>query len=277
MSHKHRLLAAAAALLFALPLPAAAADSTDIIPVTLAGEPVCAGQARLIDERTYMPLRSFCEAMGVDAVRWSADERAAYAEAEGLALRAGIDERWITVNGRAFGAPEGVRLVDGVTMVPIRPLARAFGLDVSWDGGTRSVTLTDSGTGYAAPASAVYDEEDLYWLSRIISAESRGEPFVGQLAVGNVVLNRVASDEFPDSIYGVVFDRKWGVQFSPVANGTIYAEPAESAVLAAKLALEGYTVSEEILYFLNPRLATNFWIPQNRPFAMTIGTHDFYT
>ena len=98
----------------------------------------------------------------------------------------------------------------------------------------------------------------------------------GQIAVGNVVGNRVASKEFPNSIYGVIFDRKHGTQFSPVASGTIYKTPAASSVIAAKICLEGYSVSKQALYFFNPKLATSFWISKNCTYLFTIGTHRFY-
>ena len=106
-----------------------------------------------------------------------------------------------------------------------------------------------------------YNREDkLYWLSRIISAESRGEPLEGQIAVGNVVLNRVDSPDFPDTIYGVIFDDRWGGQFTPVRNGTIYQEPTEQSIQAAKLCLEGVNVAKDSLYFLAPALTNNHWI-----------------
>ena len=123
---------------------------------------------------------------------------------------------------------------------------------------------------------ANYDADEVYWLSRIISAEAKGEPMKGQIAVGNVVLNRVRSSAYPNTIYGVIFDRKHGTQFSPVSFGTIYQKPTASAEIAAKICLEGYSLSEDILFFLNPRASTNFWIVKNRPFAFTIGNHDFY-
>lgn len=278
MRKPHRFLAAAlSALCLTAALPVGAQDAPAAVSVELDGRTLCAGEARLIADRTYLPLRAFCADVGISGVVWAPDERAAYVTADGLSMRAGIGDRWITVNGRPFWAADEVRLVDGVTMVPVRPLARALGLAVEWDGDARRVLLTDSGQGYAAAAESVYSADDLYWLSRIISAESRGEPLEGQLAVGNVVLNRVASPEFPDTIYDVIFDRRYAIQFTPVANGSIYAEPTDSALLAAKLALEGVSVSDEILYFLNPDLSTSFWIVHNRPFAMTIGTHDFYT
>ena len=91
-----------------------------------------------------------------------------------------------------------------------------------------------------------------------------------------MVLNRVASAEFPDSIYGVIFDDRWGGQFEPVRNGSIYQEPTEESVLAAKLVLEGASVAGNSLYFLSPSLTSNHWIMNNRPYVMTIGCHWFY-
>ena len=121
-----------------------------------------------------------------------------------------------------------------------------------------------------------YNSNDLYWLSRIIHAESGGESFIGKCAVGNVVLNRVASSQFPGNIKDVIFDKKYGVQFTPAANGTIYNTPSEESVLAAKACLEGFSKSNSILYFLNPRIAENYWIINNRKYMFTIGNHDFY-
>ncbi len=125
-------------------------------------------------------------------------------------------------------------------------------------------------------SDAAYDYEDLYWLSRIISAEAKGESFTGQIGVGTVVLNRVKSKQFPNTVKGVVFDKKYGTQFTPVANGSIYDTPSASAVVAAKMCLDGYTLSGSVLYFLNPRIATSSWIQQNRKYAFRVGNHDFY-
>ena len=98
----------------------------------------------------------------------------------------------------------------------------------------------------------------------------------GQIAVGNVVLNRVKDPDYPDTIYGVIFDRNYGVQFEPVLNGSIYAEPTESAVAAAKLCLEGVDLSRGSIYFYDPAKAQSSWIGQNCTYVMTIGTHKFY-
>ena len=189
-------------------------------------------------------------------------------------------DRWLEAGGRYFYAPLGVRTVDGHVVAPLRALAEALGAQVSWDRATDRGTIT---TGRSAPAGdaeegkPAYSEQDLYWLSRIISAESQGEPLEGKLAVGTVVLNRVASSEFPDTIYDVIFDRKWGVQFTPVANGTVYLEPTEESVTAAKMVLAGAREAGNSLYFLDPTQTSNHWTIHNRTYVTTIGCHQFYS
>ena len=122
----------------------------------------------------------------------------------------------------------------------------------------------------------VYNADQVYWLARIISAEARGESMKGKLAVGNVVLNRVRSTAFPNTVYGVIFDRKYGTQFSPVANGTIYNTPTVDSIIAAKMCLEGYSLSSDILYFVNPQKAPDSWIAQNREYVFSVGNHAFF-
>jgi len=116
----------------------------------------------------------------------------------------------------------------------------------------------------------------VYWLSRIIEAEAAGESLKGKVAVGEVILNRVRSDEFPDTIWKVIFDTKFGIQFEPVANGTIYNTPSAESIKAAKMALDGSNYVGDCLYFLNPRIAESNWISKNRVHYTTIGNHEFY-
>jgi|GEM_PF-2194138 len=131
--------------------------------------------------------------------------------------------------------------------------------------------------GQEPTSRGTHREDDLYWLSRIIHAEAQGEPYEGKVAVGNVILNRVKSSDFPNTVYGVVFDKQFGyTQFSPVIDGSIYNTPNADSIETAKAVLKGERPVGDALYFLNPRKATNFWIVQNRRFSMTIGEHDFY-
>ncbi|MBR5454028.1 MAG: cell wall hydrolase [Clostridia bacterium] len=136
--------------------------------------------------------------------------------------------------------------------------------------------VTETVGGINGVPKVKYNDEDLYWLSRIIYAEAGTEPFEGMVAVGSVVMNRVASDSYPDTVYEVIFDKKFGVQFTPAATGTVYRTPSRDAITAAKICLCGYSVSDEILFFLNERIATSTWTRDNCQYVMTIGNHDFY-
>lgn len=243
-------------------------------PLIVDGTAVDAAGSCIYQNTTYVPLRTVTEALRPDAeVSWEDDHSVVCAP--GLDLTAQPGETYIEVNGRALYVPGGVRLEAGRTLVPVRVLASALDAQVDWDAATGTVSIT-GGSGAIAGAGSYYDAEELYWLSRIISAESQGEPLLGQIAVGNVILNRVASPEFPDSIYEVIFDSRWGGQFEPVRNQTIYNEPAASSVLAAKLCLEGASTAGDSLYFLAPALTDNHWTIEQRTFVATIGSHWFY-
>jgi N-acetylmuramoyl-L-alanine amidase len=152
-------------------------------------------------------------------------------------------------------------------------LCRALGLKISDNSGKINIS------GKYAPlksASSYYREDEVYWLSKIINAEAKGESLLGQIAVGDVIMNRVKSPLYPNTIYGVIFDRKYGVQFSPTLDGSIYATPSFTATLAAKICLEGTSLSDNALFFLNPKTAESNWIIRSREYAYSIGGHDFY-
>ena len=246
------------------------------IPITLDGKRILGASAYLIGGNTYVPLRAFSDAVGEYEISWNDYTKTATVKNEGvLHISATPGKQYISVNGRYFYTVGEILNVDGRLYVPVRPLAKAFALELEWDASTRSVSLVSTGK-RTKWANEVYNTDDLYWLSRIINAESGNEPFLGKIAVGNVVLNRKRSAQYPNTVYGVIFDRKHGLQFSPVGNGTIYNTPNTDSIIAAKICLEGYSLSSDILFFLNPRIATSFWIVYNRPFAFSIGRHDFY-
>lgn len=281
---KHNLIIFLLISVFALALALtsyAYAENAELLPVamTLDGERTEAG-ALLQNGVTYVPLRFFCALMGQNTVTWDSETNTANVKATGLDITAEVGSKYLVVNDRIFYCPEGIKLNSGVMYVPVRAIAKAYGVSVEWESGTAgyagTVVLTSGGK-RAEQASDVYDADVLYWLSRIISSESRGESLEGQIAVGNVVLNRMRSDEFPDTVYDVIFDKKFGVQFSPTVSGTIYDKPAEISVIAAKICLEGYSISDSILYFLNVSLSSSLWVSNNRTFVMTLGNHSFYS
>lgn len=218
----------------------------------------------------YVPLVAFAQSMDTYDVSW--DGQTARLASPVLTLSASPGQQWLEANGRCLYVPDGVRLVSGRTMVPVRTLAQVYGFDLKWD--ERTATVSVSGNGQLLEsAQTYYDEGTLYWLSRVISAESQGEPLIGQIAVGNVVLNRLNSDVFPDDLYQVIFQPG---QFEPVENGTIYNDPYHLSVIAAKLCLEGARVVGDCMYFFAPALSPGTWIVNNRTYHTTIGCHRFY-
>ena len=186
------------------------------------------------------------------------------------------DEECAVVNGRYFYLPGGLTELGGEQLWPLRELARMFSCTVSWDAESGSINLDVTGLALPESGETYYDSEDVYWLSRIIYAESGNQPLAGQIGVGAVVLNRVESPLFPDTVYDVIFDRSCGVQFSPVESGAIYMQPDGEAVIAAYLSLEGYNTVGESLYFVNPEIGGGYWFAANLTWVATIGDHDFY-
>lgn len=233
------------------------------------------GATLLISGTTFVGIREFTDLAEDATVEWVQSQSAAYVTNPRVAVRAINGKEYIMSNGRYFWGREKNFIVDGTMYVPLRAICSSFGMSVSWDAEEFAAHVT-RGSGNVTEWHEFYDEDEVYWLSKIIEAESRGESMTGKIAVGNVVLNRVRSDEFPDTIYSVIFDRKFGVQFSPVADGSIHLPPSEDSVIAAKICLEGYTVSDSVLYFINAASAQDFWVTYNRPYVTTIGNHDFY-
>ena len=231
--------------------------------------------ARIINSTTYVPLRAMCELFGADSISWNDSTKTATVNARGIKIHITQGNTYIEANGRYFASGEPVRNIDGRLYLPVRLITAAFASTLTWNGATYTVNITDSGK---APTSGeeYYDASEVYWLSRIIYAESGAEPFLGKIAVGNVVLNRVRSAYYPNTIYGVIFDRKYGVQFSPILDGSIYNNPSYNSILAAKICLDGTDVSDGTFFFLRPEISSSSWIPNNRTYAFSIGKHDFY-
>ncbi len=115
------------------------------------------------------------------------------------------------------------------------------------------------------------NSNDLNLLARIINGEARGETYEGQVAVGAVVLNRVKSGNFPNTIAGVIYQTG---AFDAVSDGQINLEPSSSCIKAAQDALNGWDPTYGAIYYFNPSTATNKWI-WSRPETVTIGKHRF--
>jgi len=116
------------------------------------------------------------------------------------------------------------------------------------------------------------DDNNTYWLAKAIHAEARGEPFKGKVAVGAVILNRVNSSEFPDTVYDVIYQKG---QFSSVKDGQIKLKPDQEAYKAARKVLNGVDPSQDALYFYNPIIAKTLWWLTTREKTVKIGKHVF--
>lgn len=127
------------------------------------------------------------------------------------------------------------------------------------------ISLTD------AVSASLHQESELSLLARLVSGEARGEPYIGQVAVAAVVLNRVRSDAFPDTVSGVIFQPG---AFDAVWDGQFDMTPTASALRAARDALNGWDPTGGCTYYYNPSTATSDWI-WSRQVQLTIGQHAF--
>ncbi|WP_253290759.1 cell wall hydrolase [Pseudoflavonifractor sp. MSJ-37] len=225
----------------------------------------------VIDQNTYVAYWTVVKAMYPNATA-SWENGQSVARASGLTLCVKPGAKYIVANGRYLYVAGGVRQNNGNMMVPAWVLAKALGAKSGWDEATQSVCF-QSGTGPIASGDRFYNADDLYWLSRIIYAESGNQSLAGKIGVGNVILNRVKDSRFPSTVKGVIFQSG---QFSPVRSGSIYRTPSEESVIAAKLCLEGVNTTGKSLYFINPSVSPNSWASRNRTCVATIGAHAFY-
>lgn len=193
------------------------------------------------------------------------------AQEETLSLTAELGDCYVCANGRYLYVASGVPSVEGKVALPIRVLARVFNLNVEWTDNTVRMRSIEGAGAYIESGDTYYDEEILYWLSRIIFSESGNQSMLGQLAVGNVVMNRLNDPTFPDTIKGVLFQKN---QFSPAMSGSIYREPGPASVIAAKLVMDGAVVLEKALFF--NRVGMNTFASRNRTHVATIGAHAFF-
>ena len=164
--------------------------------------------------------------------------------------------------------------IDGIygsqTLSAVKLFQKKNGLVVDGIAGTK--TLNAMGIYNSSNSStSSSNSTNLNLLSRLVYGEARGEPYAGQVAVAAVVLNRVKSSSFPNTVAGVIYQSG---AFDVVSDGQINLTPNETAKKAAQDALNGWDPSYGALYYFNPNTATNKWI-WSRPMTVTIGKHRF--
>ncbi len=168
--------------------------------------------------------------------------------------------------------------VDGIfgtqTSKAVQSFQRKNGLTVDGVVGSSTLAalgLSESSGGGGSSGSSGSSDSDLYLLARIISAEARGEPYEGQVAVGAVVLNRVDHPSFPNSIAGVIYQNG---AFTAIVDGQFDEPISSQSYQAARDALNGWDPSGGAIYYYNPAKTTNTWI-YSREVIKTIGNHVF--
>lgn len=176
-------------------------------------------------------------------------------------------KRWGYYNGNVDG------IYGSATLAAVKKFQKKNGLAVDGIAGKRTLEamgiFNSSSSGNSSSGST--NSNDLNLLSRLVYGEARGEPYTGQVAVAAVVLNRVRSSSFPNSIAGVIYQKG---AFDVVSDGQINLTPNSTAKKAAQDALNGWDPSYGAIYYFNPNTATNKWI-WSRPMTITIGKHRF--
>lgn len=223
----------------------------------------------IVDHTTYISIRTLVRALDPTAqISWQNDQL--IASGNGFYLTARPGDCYMVVNNRYLYVPDGILIQNESTLAPVRILGYALGASTQLDIMTGNILVNTTGTPLA-DGSSYYNSNDLHWLSRIISAESKNQPLKGKIAVGTVIMNRVDSPNFADSIHDVIFS---GNQFTPVENGSIYAEPTNESIIAAKLVLDGAREAGKSLFFHQAGL--DCWAADNKAFVTTIAGHSFY-
>lgn len=208
------------------------------------------------------------------------EERASYAQtAEAAVLKQGSrgeDVKTVQSKLKRWGYYTGS--VDGIygsqTKKAVEYFQRKNGLVADGIVGSKTYAALDmmqQSQGGTQGSQGVATNSDTYLLARCIYGEARGESYTGQVAVGAVVLNRVKSPDFPNTISGVIYQKH---AFTAVSDGQINLTPDQTAINAAKDALNGWDPTGGCLYYYNPVTATSEWI-FSRETVITIGKHVF--
>lgn len=225
------------------------------------------------DGVTYVALAPMAKELDESVqIGWDGSSSTVTVKSSKLSLTAKVGQLYIQANGRYLYVPEGVQMVGGKVTVPLSVLVKAFDARLSWDAASGTVVV-NRGSGAIQSGDSYYNQDDLFWLSRIIQAECGNQPLEGRMAVGNVVLNRVKNPAFPSTVKGVLSQKN---QFTTWKNGALAKRtPNASSVIAAKLVLDGGEVeSTKGATFFDSK--SNSWAARNKTCVAVIGNHKFY-
>ena len=257
---------------------AAAADGGDAQSMPVYIDVLLSARAYLSGGTVFLPPEAVCAAAGL-SMSWSEDNGTLTLSVPGAVLTGLKGSGYFEADGRYIYAPDGWLVKSDVLYLPSDAIERLFGVRVSVSAkrdrlelSTDKLAVISGGANYY---ELNYDAELLYWLPQVINAEAKFEPLAGQIGVGNVVMNRLSSPDFPDTIFEVIYDTEHTIQFEPISTGGIFQEPTEQATIAAYLCLEGYSTVDDCLYFVNPEFGSG-WFDSSLELVDTIGHHNFY-
>lgn len=239
------------------------------------GQPVSAETGKTVEHgTTYVALAPMVKELDASAaVNWDGAAGTATVQSGGLTLSAKVGQQYLEANGRYLYVPEGVWMENGRVVVPLAALVKAFDASLTWNQADGSIAIT-RGSGAIVSGDAFYNQDDLFWLARIVFAESGNQPLDGRIAVANVVLNRVKSPAFPNTVQEVLAQKN---QFTTYKSGNLANRtPNAGSVIAAKLAMDGAVVEETAgaTYFDS---TSNSWASRHKTYVATIGGHKFYS
>lgn len=262
--------------LLSLPAEKEAAAGAEDMPLTMDG--LLLAKAWYRNGCCYVPVRALCVFFDRE-MSWSGDEESFALHIDNLSVHGTRGQEYFTAAGRYVWAPEGWLVREGELYLPSRAVQKLFHVDALFDE-TGAIAFSSAHMRLLSGGADYYElnfpPDDVYWLSHIISAEARFEPLDGQIGVGNVVMNRVKSELFPGTVFDVIYDTEHTIQFEPIALGGIREDPAEQAVIAAYLVLEGANTVGDSLYFVNPAYGS-YWFDSALELTAVIGNHNFYT
>ena len=266
------LLVLALLLCGAAPAEAAAGES---LPVWIDG--LLSARGLLLDGQCLVPVRALSAACA-QKLAWSEDKDGLTLQVGALIARGMTGKQYLMAEGRYVWMPGGWLVRGGELYLPLPTLEKLFGVraELSETGcafETEGAELLQGGEDYYA---FNFPADDYYWLTHIIHAEAGVEPIEGKIGVGNVVMNRIRSELFPNTVYEVIYDTAHAIQFEPVAVGAIHEDPDPESVAAACLVLEGANTVGESLYFVNPS-AEVAWFDVMLQLETSIGRHNFYS
>lgn len=257
--------------------PAPVVDQIPYIPGTdekllVNGAPVSLDTRRtMYNDMTYVSVSEMSKALDSSAVT-SWDGSSVTVQTDKMTLVATVNQSYILANGRYLYLEDGVKFINEIVIAPIGILMEAFDATLVWEEATETCHIT-TGSGAIQSGDSFYDADELFWMSRVIFAESGNQSLKGQMAVGNVVLNRVARSQYPSTILGVIAQAN---QFSVYQNGALANRtPSATSVIAAKLVLDGGVVSVVANATHFDSLAVS-WASRNLRTMAVIGGHTFY-